>query len=89
MYGVTPSIVDTITQRHLTHGDFSEVAIVAQGIKHYLRQGPNWGKMHAKNQESLDAIATKMARIVCGDEFEPDHWHDIQGYANLAAVGNR
>jgi hypothetical protein len=34
--------------------------------------------------EALDMICSKLARIVCGDPNEPDHWHDIGGYAKLA-----
>lgn len=28
-------------------------------------------------------IVGKLARIVCGNQNEPDHWHDIAGYARL------
>lgn len=28
-------------------------------------------------------ICVKMARIVCGDHYEPDHVIDIRGYAEL------
>lgn len=82
-------VESTIATRHSMHGDYSTTADIAQGIKACLRDSPKWLHMHKNNRESLDLIATKMARIVSGDEFEPDHWHDIQGYAKLAAVQSK
>jgi hypothetical protein len=40
-------------------------------------------KMTLVQRESLDMIATKIARIVCGDPDELDSWVDIGGYAEL------
>jgi hypothetical protein len=34
-------------------------------------------------RESLAMICQKMARIVNGDPFYRDSWHDIVGYARL------
>jgi hypothetical protein len=34
-------------------------------------------------QEALEAISMKMARILSGNSFDPDHWHDVAGYASL------
>ena len=36
-------------------------------------------------QEALDMIATKMARIVNGDPDKVDNWDDISGYAKLVS----
>lgn len=74
-----------IGERRRTHGEYSDVAEVAQSLKATLRTGTNWDKMHVRNRESLDLIATKIARIVCGDEFHSDHWMDIEGYCKIAA----
>ena len=78
-------ISDLLRDREKTHGDFSTVAYLAQVIKTDLREGGNnWDDLAANQQEALDMIATKMARIVCGDFTAADHWLDIEGYARLA-----
>lgn len=74
----------TITTRAKTHGDFAQTAATAQAIKLTLRGAPNWAELTAVQREALDHIASKMARAVCGDANEPDHWVDIGGYAGLA-----
>lgn len=33
--------------------------------------------------EALDMIQHKIGRILSGNPNEPDHWHDIAGYATL------
>ena len=78
-------IDDTLDQRETTHGDFADVASMAQGIKELIRTGKNWETMTASQRESLDMNASKQARIVCGNPNEPDHWHDIEGYARLVS----
>jgi hypothetical protein len=68
-----------LKERQKTHGEYSGVARVAQRIKDEI-----WSSSIPNiHQESLDMIATKMARIVNGDHNEPDHWIDIIGYAQL------
>ena len=34
-------------------------------------------------RESLEMIEHKIARIISGNAYEPDHWLDIMGYAAL------
>jgi len=36
--------------------------------------------------EALDMIAHKMSRLVNGDCYHRDSWHDIMGYAKLIDV---
>lgn len=31
----------------------------------------------------MEAICMKLARIMSGNSFDPDHWHDIAGYSSL------
>jgi 4-hydroxy-3-methylbut-2-en-1-yl diphosphate synthase IspG/GcpE len=69
--------------RAKTHGDYVEVARIAQELKRVMRTGPNWGNLPSYMQESLELDATKTARILCGSAYEPDHWHDKAGYATL------
>ena len=78
-------VKDTLAERETMHGDYREVSTVAQSIKYALdcRQA----KLSPAQRESLDMIATKMARIVCGDPNIIDHWLDIEGYARLVRNG--
>jgi len=73
-----------LDERAKTHGDYLITAKVAQKIKAMIRNSPAYPDMSERQSESLDMIAVKLARIMCGDPSEPDHWHDIAGYALLA-----
>ncbi len=42
--------------------------------------------LSATQRESLDLIATKIARILSGDPNHEDHWLDIEGYARIACM---
>lgn len=73
-----------LNEREKTHGSFTDNAIVAQHLKDRFKVSPNYPKLTDKQRESLDMIATKLARILNGNPNEPDHWNDIAGYAKLA-----
>ena len=78
-----PTLADEILDdRQKTHGDFGEVAVIAQGIKTIIQNNAEF--LTSDQNEALDMIATKIARILSGDANEPDHWVDIVGYATLA-----
>lgn len=71
-----------VAERGRTHGDWARQSATAQAIKRAL-----WRSELCLSQgqrEALDLIAAKLARIVCGDPDDPDHWDDIAGYALLA-----
>jgi hypothetical protein len=72
-------IMDTLNQREAQYGDYSDVAKISQLIKNAV----DTGCLSHAQRESLDMMATKMARIVCGDSDNVDHWLDIEGYARL------
>lgn len=74
--------MNLLNEREKTHGDYSELAFVSQYLKLALTYGP-FEELPAVHRESLEMICVKMARIVCGDHNEVDHWNDIQGYAEL------
>lgn len=71
----------TLTQRGERYGDYGRMATVAQHLKEAMGSRAH---LTAVERESLDVIATKIARIVCGEPLQRDSWHDIQGYAKLA-----
>jgi len=71
-----------LNEREATHGQFSDVSRVAQKIKAvYAERG--YRHLPDVQMEALDMIASKIARILCGDSDFPDHWKDISGYAEL------
>lgn len=74
-------IEETLQERSLTHGDFSDNARITQAFKQILRKSPNWEHMTDVQKEGLEMISHKMSRIVSGDCYCRDTWHDIQGYA--------
>jgi len=78
------SIEETLKERNQTHGAYTETALVSQILKATVRSGPSWLIMNPSQRESVDMILHKIARVVCGNPNEPDHWVDIQGYAKLA-----
>ena len=81
--------MDVLKERAKTHGDFEETANIALGLKTELRRHIESRKekhhhcLLNTQQESLEMICTKIARILSGDPNEPDHWRDIAGYAQL------
>ena len=75
-----------LTERAKTHGDFSVVADFAQQLKDTMRDAPNWASsdtMEPDQYEALEMIASKLARILCGNQNHADSWKDIAGYAML------
>lgn len=76
-----------LDERAQTHGDYALTAQTAQIIKQIIRQSPSYDDMDASMRESLDMIAVKLARIMCGDPYERDHWLDVIGYATLVLRG--
>lgn len=76
------NISSILDQREKQHGDYGQSAAVSQNIK----KATNYGlaKLSPVQRESLDLIATKIGRIICGDPNNADHWLDIEGYARLA-----
>jgi hypothetical protein len=76
-------MTDLITERKTTHGPYGLTATVAQEIKDIYRTY-GYSSLTSCQRESLDLIATKIARILVGDSKTRDHWDDIAGYAKIA-----
>lgn len=83
--GTLPLTGTPVDIRGRSHGDFRNLASIAQGIKSMLHKG-NWDSLPNNKREALELIATKMARIVVGDYNFDDHWDDIKGYAELGKM---
>lgn len=72
----------TLSERGKTHGSFSEQSRVTYELKQVVDvYGYGLNPSHA---EALDMILLKIGRIIAGDPYCKDHWHDIAGYALLA-----
>ena len=82
---VKSAMKDILDARAKSHGQWTDVARIAQAIRTALRSSTGWAHMSPEQREALDMIASKQARIVCGDPSFTDHWVDIAGYATLNA----
>ena len=80
-----PDVTKTLSERAKTHGSFADVAKTSQKLKAILHEQAQLSAHPLTYQqlEALDNICQKMARIVCGNSFFSDSWHDIAGYATL------
>jgi hypothetical protein len=81
---VEMSVEETIATRKTTHGSFVENARISQSIKTVIRESAGYAALTDVQREALDMFAAKICRILSGNPNEPDHWHDIAGYASLA-----
>ena len=79
-------VTETLDTRGNRYGEYSKVSGTAQFLKGAIRYGDSWDKMEPYMQESLDLICNKIARIVNGDPFYDDSWHDVGGYAKLVEI---
>ena len=79
-------VTETLDTRGNRYGEYRNVSTTAQQLKETLRDGASWCIMEPYMQESLDLIANKLARIVNGDPFYDDSWHDVSGYATLVEI---
>lgn len=85
-------IEETLNERGARYGDRVEQFGVAQAIKELARDrlasNPHYARMAFEDKrlavETIDMIATKLSRVICGDPAYADNWHDIAGYATIA-----
>lgn len=76
---------EILEQRGKTYGEFSRNSRIAQELKMCMHDTDGWHHLAADMRESLDMIASKIARILNGDPRHVDSWDDIAGYAKLVA----
>ena len=72
-----------LNQRESTHGDYKDTAEMAEDLKAVISMNFPDKLGLSMQKHSLDLIATKIARLCCGDINCLDSWEDIAGYANL------
>lgn len=67
------------------YGDYANVAQTAQSLKAVFRQSKNWQQMSITQVESLENLATHLARILVGDAGYLEHWEDMIAHAQFGA----
>lgn len=78
-------ISNTLKDRGKRYGDFNEHARITQNIKAAYRDSPNWKDLPSNMKEALEMNAHKVGRILNGDPYYHDSWHDIEGYIRLVS----
>jgi hypothetical protein len=79
-----PDISTILAEREKTHGEFARVADCYVAFKAVaIDHGQELEPMQSC---ALDMIFMKLARVLCGDPYFPDHFDDIEGYARLARL---
>ena len=73
----------TLTERGTRYGSFKDNGRLAQQLKQVLRQAKGWDGLDPIMQEALDLTCMKWSRIINGDPFYMDNWHDASGYMTL------
>ena len=73
----------TLDERGERYGKFRNHAELSQKLKQAMKEKATWWDLSPSQQESLEMIAHKIARILNGDPNYADNWHDIAGYATL------
>jgi len=76
---------ELLAERGVRYGEFDELAEISQNLKVTIGSSGNFNELDADQQESLEMIAHKIARILNGDPNYVDSWADIAGYAQLVA----
>jgi bcepNY3gp66 len=81
------NIDEILAERGKTHGKFWEHAKVSQELKEAIscHFDTHANSLSPQQQEALEMICHKIARIVAGNPNFVDHWRDIAGYATLVA----
>jgi hypothetical protein len=76
-----------LAERGERYGTFKKHAEVSQAFKEVLHMAlmDRDKDLECDQQEALDMIFHKIARIVNGDPDYADSWDDIAGYAKLVA----
>lgn len=73
----------TLNERGSRYGDFRDHAVLCVNLKETMRCWHGWSNLEPYQQQALETIMDKVARILNGDPNYADNWHDIQGYAKL------
>lgn len=75
-------IDDTLKERGNRYGEFDSHAKITQDLKRAMNC-PKWNDLPDDMKECLEMVAHKIGRILNGDPYYKDSWHDIIGYVRL------
>lgn len=81
------SVTDILDERGSRYGKFMHHAALSQDLKQVVRcaLAIKCKQLAPDQQEAMDMILHKIARIVNGDPDYADSWVDIAGYAQLVS----
>jgi urocanate hydratase len=85
---VSTDVQAVLDERGGRYGAFASHARASQALKELFRDymgDAKWANLNCDQQEALEMIAHKIARILNGDPNYADSWVDIAGYAKLVA----
>ena len=79
------SVDKTLEERGARYGSFEDHARICQALKDTMvfESVGKFKALPADMRQALEVIQDKVARILSGDPYYIDNWHDIQGYAKL------
>lgn len=72
-----------VNERRKVRGNYYQQSQICQRIKATFRVPDGWNRLDYAQQEALDNIANKIARILIDQTSDPDNWIDINGYSHL------
>ena len=78
-------VSEILKDRAKTHGAFKNVARLSFYLKDNFYK-TKISKLTLTQQEAVNMILHKIARIGAGNPSEIDHWRDIAGYATLIVM---
>lgn len=76
----------TLEARGVNYGDYPTNAKISQTLKDFFRSCKGWDNLDFHQKETLDMIASKIARALNGNPRHIDNFHDISGYATLSEI---
>lgn len=79
------TVNDTLDERGKRYGNYLEQTEISNDLRTRMMNTPGWEAMEVDMEDALTMIAVKISRILNGDPFYSDNWHDIAGYATLVA----
>ena len=72
-----------LAEREGFYGNFVNQSMISRELKFVMQDTFDWTSLASFQQEALEMIQHKIARILNGDPAYVDSWQDIAGYATL------
>ena len=75
-----------LEDRKVDYGNFDELALISQELKSVFKKHSIKSPLPAYQEEALEMIMHKIARLLNGNKYKIDTWQDIAGYATLVEL---